>query len=305
MNTRSLASLAAPVGFTPAALLLKRLGAIRMAAPVRFVPRWRADTALALAVLGLIVLAAAIPGVLAPYAPTDLDHGAVLSAPSARHWAGTDHLGRDIFSLIVFGARQTLLVALSSVAIGTLGGTALGLACGYGGRWFDGAVTRLIEIWLAIPDVLLVIVLATALTPSMGNVVLTIGVVMIPRGSRIVRAQGVALRHRPFITAARALGVSERSILFDHVLPHTLSPLLVMATLGVAMAALMGSMISFLGLGAVDDLPDWGYLISQARSYLTVAWWMGAFPGVAITLFVIAVNMLGDRLRISFNPRAR
>lgn len=267
--------------------------------------RWRADQVFSLVVVGLMVLAALVPAMLAPFAPTDLDKDAILAAPSARHWAGTDNLGRDMFSLIVFGARQSLLVALSSVVIGTLGGTVLGLACGYGGRWFDAAATRLIEIWLAIPDVLLVIVIATALTPSMGNVVLTIGIVMIPRFSRIVRAQVMALKHRPYVTAARALGASERSILFNHVLPHTLSPLLVMATLGVAGAALMGSMISFLGLGVVDDIPDWGYLVSQARSYLTVAWWMGAFPGLAITLFVIAVNLLGDRLRARFDPRSR
>jgi peptide/nickel transport system permease protein len=266
---------------------------------------WRADVVVPVVVVGLIVLAALVPAVIAPFGPTDLDRAAILSHPSARHWAGTDHLGRDMTSLIIFGARQSLLVALCAVAIGTAGGAALGLASSYGGRLVDAALTRLTEIWLSIPDLLLVIVLATALTPSIGNVILTIGLVMIPRFARIVRAQVIALKHRPYVAAARALGASEGSILVRHVLPHTLSPLLVMATLGVAGAALMAAMLSFLGLGVIDDIPDWGYLVSQSRSYLTVAWWMGAFPGAAIIAFVVAVNVLGDRLRARFDPRSR
>jgi peptide/nickel transport system permease protein len=266
---------------------------------------WRIDLVLALTVLAVLALCALVPGALAPYAPTDLDHAAVLAAPSLRHWAGTDNLGRDMAGLIVFGARETLFVALASAVIGTLGGVLVGLASGYGGRRADAAITRLTEVWLAIPDVLLVIVIATVLTPGIGSIALTIGVVLVPRTARVVRGQVIALRHRPHVVAARALGASERAILIDHVLPHMLSPLLVMTTLSVAGAALMGAMISFLGLGGIEDAPDWGYQVSQARAYLTVAWWMGVYPGLAITVFVITVNLLGDRLRARFDPRGR
>lgn len=269
-------------------------------------PGWpRADVAIPALIAALMLVWALVPGLVAPYGPADLSQDAILQAPSGVHLLGTDHLGRDVLSLIIHGARQSLLVACSSVIIAVVAGGAVGLVCGYAGRFVDMAVMRVIEVWMSIPDILLIIIIATALGPSVPNMILTIGVVLSPRYARVMRSQVIALRHRPFVEAARAIGASDLSILLRHILPHTLSPMLVLASLGVASAALLQASLSFIGLGVVSDIPDWGYLLSQARSYLTVAWWFGAFPGIAITALVISVNMLGEALRLRFYPRAQ
>jgi peptide/nickel transport system permease protein len=265
----------------------------------------RAEIAIPGAIASVLLLWALAPGLFASFSPTDLSGESILQAPGGAHLLGTDHLGRDVFSLIVHGTRQSLLIACSSVLISLVAGGAIGLVCGYAGRLVDMAVMRVIEVWMSIPDILLIIIIATALGPSVQNMILTIGMVLSPRYTRVMRAQVIALRHRPFVEAARAIGASDLSILLRHILPHTLSPMLVLASLGVATAALLQASLSFIGLSVVSDIPDWGYLLSQARGYLTVAWWFGAFPGLAITAFVISVNMLGEALRLRLDPRAR
>ncbi|MFT3968046.1 MAG: ABC transporter permease [Sphingobium sp.] len=257
------------------------------------------------AVLAVIALCALAPGLIAPYDPADMDVQALLAPPSAAHPFGTDHLGRDLFSLIIHGARQSVMVAVGAVVVGTLIGGAIGLLTGYVGRWIDTAFMRALDIWLAVPDVLLVIIIATALRANLFNMVLTIGIVSVPRYARVMRAQVIAIKNRPFVQAARAIGASDATILLRHILPHSLSPMLVLATLGIGMAAQTGAALSFIGLGLVADIPDWGYLLNQARSYLSVAWWFGAFPGLAITLLVIAANLLGNALRQRLDPRGR
>jgi peptide/nickel transport system permease protein len=271
------------------------------------VPLRQSDPALVLSGLVVVVLAAwaLAPAWIAPFSPTDMDHGAILQAPSAAHRLGTDHLGRDILSLLIYGARQSLFIGLTATAIGTLLGGLLGLIAGYAGRTVDMALMRLLDIWMSVPDVLLVIILATALTPSTTNMILTIGIVLVPRYARVMRSQVIAIKGQPYVEASRAIGASHAHLLIRHILPQTLSPMLVMVTLGIAGAVLMVAMLSFIGLGVIDDIPDWGYLLSQGRSYLTVAWWFGTFPGLAITALVISVNLLGEALRHRLDPRSQ
>lgn len=267
------------------------------------------DVSLSIAVpallLGFILLCAIAPAAIAPWAPTDMDQGAILQHPNIVHPLGTDHLGRDIFSLLIYGARQSVQTGLGAVLVGTVIGGSIGLAAGYAGRAIDMLLMRFIDMWMSIPDILLVLIIATALKPSPVTVLLTIGLVSAPRYARVMRAQVMAVKGLPFVTASRAIGASHQSILFRHILPHSLSQMLVLATLGVASAALMGASLSFIGVGVAEDQPDWGYLLSQGRSYLTVAWWFGAFPGLAITTFVISANLLGDALRHRLDPRSR
>ena len=164
---------------------------------------------------------------------------------------------------------------------------------------------RLIDMWMAIPPTLLAIIVATALGPSLFHTILAIGVVSVPRYTRVVRGQVLSIRRRLFVDAARSVGTSHLGILVRHIAPHCASPVLVLLTLGVGHAILMGSALSFLGLGVVEERPDWGYLLTEGRSYLTVAWWISTFPGLAITSLLVAINVFGDRLRGRMNPRDR
>jgi peptide/nickel transport system permease protein len=243
------------------------------------------------------------PQLMTRWPPTDMAADAVLSPPGGAHWFGTDQFGRDVYSLVVYGARQSVLIALFSVLIGCGGGTLLGISAGYLGGWIDKIAMRLVDIWLAIPSVLLAMAIATALPPSRRNLIIAVGVTLIPRQARILRGQALAIRRRPFIEAARASGASHWAIARGHVLPHCLAQILVLATIGIATSILIAAALTFLGLGQHDDRPDWGYLLSQGRSYLGVAWWSVTFPGLAITTLVIAVNLLGDALQRRLDPR--
>jgi len=273
--------------------------------PRLLVPSWlRPGIALPLAVMAAMLACAIVPDWIAPFDPTDMGD-AILSPPDAVHWFGTDHFGRDVLSLMIYGARQSLLMGACAVFVGGLVGGLIGLAAGYAGRRADTVLMRLLDIWMSVPDILLAIIIAAALGASLTNTILAVGLVTVPRYARVMRAQVLTVRSRNFIEAARASGCSEASIVLRHVLPHTLSPMLVMATLGVGSSILIGAALSFIGLGVIDDRPDWGFLLSQGRNYLTVAWWFASLPGLAITALVISVNMLGDALRDRFDPRMR
>lgn len=283
--------------------------------PLSLAPPWRGlrrplphpdpSVAVAAAILGVVALWVLFPAWLAPYSPVHLDVGAVMAPPGAAHWLGTDNFGRDVLSLLIGGARQSLLVGVAAVMVGAVIGSAVGLVVGYAGGLVDTVVMRLLEIWMAIPEILLVILIATALKPSVPNLILTIGIVSVPRYIRVMRSQVIAVKNQPFVEASRALGASHASVLARHIVPHTLSLLLVMVTLGVGSAMLMGAALSFLGLGLVQDQPDWGALISQGRSYLTAACWLVVFPSLAVTAVVIALNLLGESLRVRFDPRSQ
>jgi peptide/nickel transport system permease protein len=291
----------------PAAGFLVR-GATRHAAEGRrhlVLSAWLRPGPLLPSAIMLVMLACGLfPEWIAPFDPTDMTD-AILAPPGREHWFGTDHFGRDVLSLVIHGARQSLLMGACAVFVGGLAGGLIGLVSGYAGRAVDLVLMRLLDIWMAVPDILLAIIIAAALGPSLTNTIIAVGLVTVPRYARVMRAQVLAIRSRPFIEASRSIGSSHALIVLRHILPHTVSQMLVMATLGIGSAILIGASLSFIGLGVIDDRPDWGFLLSQGRSYLTVAWWFATFPGLAITALVISANLLDDALRNRLDPHQR
>ncbi len=251
----------------------------------------------------VVVACAMFPQWIAPYSPTEMLADRILQEPGAAHWFGTDYFGRDVFSLVVYGSRDSLLIGIMSVLLGGLAGGTIGALAGYIGGAVDAFLMRAIDIVMTIPGILLALAIAAALGPSLRNIVLAIAVSAIPGYARVMRGQVLSIKNRPFITASRSIGVPALRIFAVHVLPNTYSPLLVMATLGLGSSILAGASLSFLGLGVLKEIPDWGTLLSQGRGYLTVAWWICTCPGLIITLFVLSVNLLGDRLRDHLDPK--
>lgn len=266
-----------------------------------------ADVSVAIAsfVLLFILVCALVPSVIAPYEPTFMDTDHILEAPSATHFFGTDHYGKDVFSSVVYGSRDALIIGLSAVAIGLGVGSLIGAISGYIGGWLDTTIMRLNEIVMTIPGILLALAIAAVLGPSVRNLVLAIAIASIPSYVRVMRAQMLTIKKRQFIQASTAIGTHPFKILIWHVVPNALSPLLVMGTIGLGTAILSGAGLSFLGLGVVKEIPDWGALLSQGRSYLTIAWWIATFPGLAITAFVLSVNILGDKFQELTNPKLK
>jgi peptide/nickel transport system permease protein len=250
-----------------------------------------------------LVVCAIVPQWVAPYSPMLMDASHLLQPPSTEHLLGTDYFGRDVFSLIVYGSRDSLLIGLSSVIIGGLTGGALGAFSGYVGGWIDLVIMRIIEVLMTIPGILLALAIAAAIGPSLFNVVLAIAAGTIPRYARVMRSQVLSVKNRAFVTASRSIGSTDLRIFRKHVLPNSLAPFLVMATIGIGTSILTGSGLSFLGLGVIKEIPDWGSVLAQGRGYLTVAWWICTFPGLAIALFVLAINIIGDHLRDKLDPR--
>lgn len=268
----------------------------------RTLPSLRLSVVLPSLVLATMLACAFLPNVLAPYGITDMDNDAILSPPTLHHWFGTDHFGRDIFSLLVFGAERSLVMVTGTVLIAAgLGGT-LGLVIGYVGGAADFVLMRLVDVWMSVPQILMAIIIATALRPSVGHTIMAVGLVLVPQFVRVMRGKVIAVRARPFIEASRSIGTGHATILFRHVLPHTLAPMFVMVTLGMAIAILLGSVLSFIGIGVIDDRPDWGFLLSQGRDYVTVAWWFPTFPGLAITALVVSINTLANKLKAHLTP---
>lgn len=281
------------------------LAAPREARRLAWLPRLRPGPMLPAAIVLVMLACALAPNAIAPFDPTEMDPDAILAPPGPGHWLGTDHFGRDVLSLLIYGARQSLLMGAFAVFVGGLIGGLIGLISGYVGRAVDAVLMRLLDIWMSVPDILLAIILAASLGPSLTNTIIAVGLVTVPRYARVMRAQVLSIRSRTFIEASRAIGTSHGVIVLRHVLPHTVSQMLVMATLGVGSAILIGASLSFIGLGIIDDEPDWGFLLSQGRSYLSVAWWIATFPGLAITALVISTNLLGDWLRNRLDPHQR
>lgn len=221
------------------------------------------------------------------------------------HPLGTDHLGRDILSRILHGARISLGVGLSSVALSALIGVTLGLLAGFHGSRVDAVIMRIADVFLAIPYILLAMGVVFALGPSLLNVVLVMGVTRWVQFARIVRADVLSIREREFVEGARARGNRPLRLLVRHVLPNALTPIIVVATLELAFMIIYESALSFLGLGVQPPTPTWGWMLSDGRNYLATAWWLATFPGLAIMLTVLAVNLLGDWLRDTLDPRLR
>ncbi|MBB6691367.1 ABC transporter permease [Cohnella xylanilytica] len=245
------------------------------------------------------------PDWLAPYPPTEMSSDSLMQPPSWAHPFGTDYFGRDVLSLVVYGSRDSLFIGVASILIGGLAGGAIGAISGYIGGLTDAVFMRAVDVLMTIPGVLLALAVASALGPSLFNMVAAVSLGTIPGFARLMRGQTLGIKNRPYIVASRSVGVTRFGIYWKHVLPNSLSPLVVMATLGIGGSILTGSGLSFLGVGVLKEIPDWGELLSQGRSYLTVAWWICTFPGLAIALLVLSVNVIGDWLRDRLDPRRR
>jgi peptide/nickel transport system permease protein len=253
--------------------------------------------ALAIVVVGLLA------PVLAPSAP-DVTHPLqTLQAPSAAHWFGTDQLGRDLYSRVLFGTRISPVIAFLVLAISCGVGIPLGIVAGYYGGLVDEVIMRITDVFLAFPALLLALALAAVLPPSLGSVTLAVSVTWWPWYTRLVRGQAASVAGRPFVEGAKASGVSDLRILLRHVLPNSLTPLVVQVSLDVSAVILTVSALSFLGLGAQDPTPEWGLMVSQGQLYFPGQWWLVTFPGLAIVITAVAFNLLGDGLRDVLDPR--
>jgi peptide/nickel transport system permease protein len=256
-------------------------------------------------VIVLLVVVALVGPSLAPYSPivpAPLDR---LKGPSASHVFGTDSLGRDIFSRVIHGSRISLLIGLISVSISLVPGTLMGLLAGYFGGRIDSLIMRLMDVLLAFPAILLSIFITAILGPSLPNTMIAVGIVYIPHYARIVRSSVLSLREQLFIQAIAHLGGSHARILFHHILPNSLPPIIVYATLGMGTAVLQAAALGFLGLGAQHPQPEWGAMLSEGRQYIQIAPHVAAFPGAAILLLVLGFNLFGDGLRDVLDPSLR
>lgn len=254
-------------------------------------------------VLIFIILAILAP-VITPYDYTEPSADA-LAAPSAEHWFGTDDLGRDIFTRIVYGSRISLWVGFISIAGSIVVGSLLGLLAGYYGKWQDTLISRLFDIMLAFPSILLAIAIVAMLGPGLNNALIAIAIINIPTFGRLMRSRVLSVKAEDFVLAARAIGMKNSRILWNHILPNCWTPIMVQGTLSFATAVIEVAALGFLGLGAQPPDPEWGTMLSDARDYLQLAPWTMVFPGVAIMITVLGFNLLGDGLRDIFDPRMK
>jgi peptide/nickel transport system permease protein len=256
-------------------------------------------------VLVLIVLLTVFAPLIAPYDPIAQDSQAIRAAPSAAHIFGADNFGRDVFSRVLYGGRMSLPVGFVAVGITAIVGVALGLIAGYYGRAIDTVIMRWVDLMLAFPGILLAMALIAILGTSLFNLMLAVGIAAIPEYTRVVRGTVLSAREAEYVVAARVSGSQDRAIILRHILPNVLPPVIVLATLGIAGAIILGSTLSFLGLGIQPPTPEWGNMLSDGRSMMRHQWWVSFFPGLAIMLTVLAINLLGDGLRDALDPRLR
>jgi peptide/nickel transport system permease protein len=258
---------------------------------------------------GLIIVAISIVAILAPLiAPQDplkIDVTKRLQAPSSQHIMGTDHLGRDLFSRVIFGARISLMVGVTIAFISCALGGALGLLAGYFGKWLDNVIMRICDMFFAFPPLILAMAIAASLGPSLQNTMLSLVIVWWPRYARLVRSQVLVLRELDYVQAAKASGAGQMRIMLKHIVPNALSPVIVQVTLDIGQAILMAASLGFLGFGAQPPTPEWGVIASEARIYMRDQWWYPTFPSVMILLTVLGFNLVGDGLRDVLDPRQR
>lgn len=280
----------------------------------KLIPPWKeawlsfCKNRLALIGLGIVIffiILAIIAPVIAPYSFKEQDLTKRLLAPSSEHWFGTDDFGRDIFSRVVYGARISLWVGFFSVLGSVVLGTALGIISGYYGRWVDGIISRIFDIMLAFPSILLAIAVVAILGPSLQNALIAIAVINIPNFGRLVRSKVLSVKQEEYIMAARAVGMKDSRILFRHILPNSISPVIVQATLAIATAIIEAAALGFLGMGAQAPTPEWGKMLSDSKQYLMQAPWTLFFPGMAIMLTVLGFNLMGDGLRDVLDPKMK
>ena len=262
-----------------------------------------------LAMVGFVIIvsvfvSAMLAPLISPYDPNDIDVKAILLAPSWQHWMGTDGLGRDVLSRMLHGGRISLLVGLVAVGIATAIGIVLGAISGYYRGWVDTLIMRLVDVMLSIPSFFLILAVIAFLTPSIWNIMIVIGLTSWMGVTRLVRAEFLSLSGREFVMASRTLGAKDVRLIFTHLLPNSLTPIIVSAVLGVAGAVLMESGLSFLGLGVQAPQASWGNILTDGKEYIQFAWWLSLFPGLAILITVLGYNLLGEGLRDALDPRS-
>ncbi len=262
------------------------------------------------AVAGSIILVtmgiiATLAPVIAPYDPLLVNTSNVRSAPSLDHFFGTDELGRDVMSRVMWGARLSLPVGFFAVAGAALVGTTLGLTAGFFEGWVGMVIMRIIDIMMAFPGILLATTIVALLGAGLQNLMIAVGIGSVPLYTRVIRGSTLAVKENLYIDAARSLGATNKRIMFRHIFPNVVAPLIVLMTIGVSFAILIAASLSFLGLGVQPPTPEWGSMISSARQFFRLAPWMALFPGFAITLVVLSLNMVGDALRDILDPRLR
>jgi peptide/nickel transport system permease protein len=262
------------------------------------------------AIGALIMLAfvatAVFADAIATYDPLSTNARASLAPPGGQHTLGADFMGRDVLARIIYGARISLAVGLGATALGCIFGMIIGLMSGFFGGWFDLIVQRLIDIMQSLPLLVMALVMAASLGPSLTNTIIAIAIPLVPNVARIIRSNTLSLREMPYVEAARAIGMSELRIAVNHVLPNTLAPLIVLATAQFGSAILVESALAFLGLGIPEPHPSWGRMLSEsAAEYVRTAPWLVIFPGVAISAVVFGTNLLGDAIRDILDPRQR
>lgn len=252
----------------------------------------------------VVVLIVAIGGPkLAPYDPLFVDLSKKLQPPSAAHWAGTDNLGRDILSRLLHGARSSLVNALLAVALAGGAGSVIGLISGVLGGWVDYLIQRLVELMLSFPGLLMALAIVAILGPGERNVMLAVAIASVPGYIRLVRGEVLGVRNREFVEAAYALGSSRLRVMYRHIFPNIVSPILVVAMLDIAGAIQAIAAMSYLGMGAQPPEPSWGKMVADGQSYLRTAWWVAVLPGVAVAASVLGINLFGDALRNVLDPR--
>jgi glutathione transport system permease protein len=255
-------------------------------------------------ILMLLIIAILGPSI-APYDPYQPDYDVILQGPSSEHFLGTDEYGRDIFSRILVGTRITLSVSMSSVLLGAIVGTVLGIISGYFGGWLDRIIMRTSDVMFAFPDLLLAIAIVAILGPGLNNVIIAVSVFSVPSFARLVRGSTLVAKENTFVEAAKSMGAPHKRIMFKHIFPETVSSLIVFVTMRIGGAIIAASSLSFLGLGASPETPDWGAMLSMGRDYLGTASHVVMMPGIAIFLTVLAFNLIGDGLRDVLDPKTK
>ena len=251
----------------------------------------------------LLVLAAAFPGLFTGASPTETDPVGALAGPGSAHWLGTDELGRDEFARVLYGARPSLLIGLCATVLAVTAGTAVGLAAGLSGRVGDSLLMRAVDVLLSLPQLMLALLVVTVLGTGTADTAVAVAVGLAPGYARIVRAETRVVRGSGYVETAVGQGLRRGTVVARHILPNVLGPLLVVATVGFGAAVIAASGLSFLGLGAQPPSPEWGAMLADGRGYLAAGWWLGVFPGAAVTLAVVAVNIVGRHLQARFTRR--
>ena len=252
-----------------------------------------------------VILLAIFAGKIAPYPYDQQDYTNIYGKASAQHWLGTDGLGRDILSRLIYGTRQSLLLGVLSTAIASIIGIFFGSIAGYYGKWVDNLIMRFFDVYQSIPMFLLCVTLAAILGPSLRNAALAIGISMVPGSARMIRASILSVRENEYIEAARSINAKNSYIILHYIIPNAIAPVIVYITMSIGMNVLSGAMLSFIGLGAQPPLPEWGCMVSDARSIMRDHGTLALYPGVCIMIVVLAFNLLGDGLRDALDPRLK